>query len=169
MKKIKIAEMVKKEKKINFIFTIAGLGTWLGIAILGAVILGAEHKKLEKDAEIFINNTTIKEAPLLDVNKVIHKELVELEGFETYFLKLDVNKNGIFDSKDIIVKSEKKLPLQRNKNIVYFENKSNNEKGVIAYQTEDNSYIEDYVFDNKILNKKFSEKFTEYMENNNQR
>lgn len=145
----------------------SAVSTFAGVMILGLIIgIGQSKGIVEKEAEDFVNNITIKEAPLLGVNKVVNNDTKAYD----YFLKVDSNKNGIFDEGDVVLKTKQDFPFEKSKDVIYFENEKSKESAVIGYRTDDNSYIEsDYMSSNKVLNKKIFEKFVEYVFDGQQR
>ena len=108
------------------------------------------------------DDIVMKEAPLLGVDsfKASSKKHKDFNC-----LKLDVNKNGVFDYGDIVIMNETDLPLEENKNIIYYENKRKNEKAVVAYQNKDDEYVLNKYEATEIIRKKFNE----YMKNNKQK
>lgn len=140
-------------------------GWFLGVLICGLALTPPAMALITANSIDDVNpkDITIKEAPLLGA-EVIKKNTITNDTLS--FLKLDVNKNGVFDNEDIVIITDtENLSLEKNKNIVYFENKKSNKNGMVAYQNKDDEYILNRIE----ITENIRKKYIEYMENNNQR
>ena len=160
--------MKSKKETNDILYLLMGIPvSFIGIGWLFTLSY-CSVKQNEKDRNYLDNNIIIKEATLLDTKTVKSNS----EDIKYTILTLDTNKNGILDDEDEGVKTTQILPLEKNKNIIYFETKKGNEKGVIAYQDKDNNYREnnkEIFFKSKSKTAKIFEKLPEYMANNKQR
>lgn len=166
----------KKFSTADLIINLSGIP--LCIIIFGSLFLisRCSIKTDEKTTDFADNNITIKEAPFLDVEYVKSRNSL---ATKYSLLKLDVNKNGVFDDEDVIIKTTDHLlksknadfPLEKNKKVIYFEHKDTNERGILAYQNKDNEYVENdhETFYSTKITKKLFDKLPEYMTDNKQR
>ncbi|MBD5404968.1 hypothetical protein HDR59_00270 [bacterium] len=145
----------------------------LGI-ILTALIMSfpfyPTKKEKEEENDYVNNNISLNGAPILEIEDVKSSDIAI--GYKYRFLKLDVNKNGVFDDGDIIVKTARNLPLIKDTNIIYFEDKQSNENGIVAYQGKDNNYIlnnGEKFLNSRYKTKQILKKLPEYMTDINQR
>ena len=160
--------MKLKKETLDMLDNLAGVPITILLVSFLVLISTGSVKQDEKERNYIDNNIIIKEATLLDTKTVKSNS----EDIKYTILTLDTNKNGILDDEDEGVKTTQILPLEKNKNIIYFETKEGNEKGVIAYQDKDNNYREnnkEIFFKSKSKTAKIFEKLPEYMANNKQR
>ncbi|MBD5398696.1 hypothetical protein HDR60_04300 [bacterium] len=153
------------KSKNNILIALSGAP--LVIVIFGGLFLMSYCfvKQFEKDS---INkNISLKEAPILEIEDVKNRDISIYR-----FLKLDVNKNGVFDAEDVIVKTTNNFEIEKGKEIIYFEDKESNETGVIAYQDPNNNYIlnsDETFLNSNSKTKQIFKKFPEYMTDIKQR